>query len=132
MLMRDVEVPTPGPGEVTVKVSYAGICGSELSGYLGHNALRVPPLIMGHEFAGEIASFTPEAQATRPDLYEGQRVTVNPLYYCGDCEWCRSGATQLCANRALLGAHRPGAFAPLISVPSELVVPLPEQLTLRA
>ena len=54
MAMREQVVPVPAAGEVLVKVAYAGICGSELSGYLGHNALRVPPLVMGHEFAGEV------------------------------------------------------------------------------
>ena len=56
MVMREQEDLTPQADEVLVKVAYAGICGSELSGYLGHNALRVPPLVMGHEFSGEIAA----------------------------------------------------------------------------
>ena len=54
MTLRDEPEPTAAADEIVVRVGHAGICGSELSGYLGHNALRVPPLIMGHEFAGEI------------------------------------------------------------------------------
>ena len=49
MAFREQAEPTVGPGEILLKIAYAGICGSELSGYLGHNALRVPPLVMGHE-----------------------------------------------------------------------------------
>ena len=54
MNMRDVAQPTVEDDEVLIKVAYAGICGSELGGFLGHNALRVPPIVMGHEFSGEI------------------------------------------------------------------------------
>ena len=53
MTMREEEQPNTPDDEILVRVGHVGICGSELSGYLGHNALRVPPLIMGHEFAGQ-------------------------------------------------------------------------------
>ena len=59
-------VPDPrieDPRDAIVRVECAGICGSELSGYLGHNALRVPPLVMGHEFSGEIVELGPQARA---------------------------------------------------------------------
>ena len=56
MNLREVADPQPAPQEVLIKVTYSGICGSELGGYLGHNSLRVPPLIMGHEFSGEIVA----------------------------------------------------------------------------
>src|SRR5689334_19014190 len=68
MNMREQERPAPGTGEALVKVAYVGICGSELSGYLGHNALRVPPLVMGHEFAGEVVALGDGVAAKRPDL----------------------------------------------------------------
>ena len=54
MEMQEYPDPSPTAGEVVIRVAFAGICGSELSGFLGHNALRTPPLVMGHEFAGEI------------------------------------------------------------------------------
>src|SRR5262245_4528609 len=79
MTMRDQAELSPQPGEVVIKVAYVGICGSELSGYLGHNALRVPPLVMGHEFAGEIIALGDRAQQINPALSVGQSVTVNPL-----------------------------------------------------
>src|SRR5437870_225131 len=104
------------------QVAYAGICGSELSGYLGTNALRVPPLVMGHEFAGEIVAIGEEARVHYPQLQEGQNVTVNLLSYDGTCEFCRRGHNHLCVSRKLIGAHRPGAFAEFVSVPAELVL----------
>ena len=77
MNLREQDRPAPQPGEVLVRVAYAGICGSELSGYLGHNALRVPPLVMGHEFSGEVAGLGAGAAERQPGLAVGQRVTVN-------------------------------------------------------
>lgn len=131
MAMREQAQPALQPGEVLVKVAFAGICGSELSGYLGHNTLRVPPLVMGHEFAGEVMDLDAEAQAHHPNLKPGQRVTVNPLTYCGRCAYCQRGANHLCPSRRLIGAHRPGAYAEYVAAPAELVLPLPEAMSLR-
>ena len=131
MSMREEKQPEAPADEILVKVDYVGICGSELSGYLGHNALRVPPLIMGHEFAGEIVAVGPMVPTLRPDLTMGSLVTVNPLWYCGECARCAAGYTQLCGNRRLLGAHRPGAFAEYISVPAKLALTLPEGMDSR-
>ena len=131
MTLQNEREPEAAADEIVIKVGYAGICGSELSGYLGHNALRVPPLIMGHEFAGEIVDMGPLVPTLRPDLTIGALVTVNPLWYCGDCAACAAGTNQLCANRRLLGAHRPGAFAEYISAPAKLALTLPEGMDAR-
>ncbi|MYD09763.1 MAG: alcohol dehydrogenase catalytic domain-containing protein [Chloroflexi bacterium] len=131
MTLREQAAPEPAADEILIRVRHAGICGSELSGYLGHNALRVPPLIMGHEFAGEIVAVGARTPSIRLDLAVGALVTVNPLWYCGDCPSCAAGVNQLCANRRLLGAHRPGAFAELISAPAQLALPLPDGMDTR-
>ncbi len=131
MAMREQAEPSVGTDEVLVKVEYAGICGSELSGYLGHNALRVPPLVMGHEFAGKIVALGAEAQARNPSLVAGQAVTVNPLTFCARCECCTRGLNHLCTSRKLIGAHRPGAYAEYVSVPAELAMPLPDGVSAR-
>ena len=131
MNLREQREPQAAADEILLRVGHAGICGSELSGYLGHNALRVPPLIMGHEFAGEIVAIGPLAPTLRPDLEVGARVTANPLWYCGDCRSCAAGLSQLCPERRLLGAHRPGAFAELVSVPAKLALRLPEGVDTR-
>src|SRR5579859_1339238 len=94
--LRDVALPGLAPGEVLIKVSAAGICGSELSGYLGHNSLRRPPLIMSHEAAGRILKIgdaTTLADGTMGQV--GTRVTFNPLLICGTCDRCRAGLTNL-------------------------------------
>jgi 2-desacetyl-2-hydroxyethyl bacteriochlorophyllide A dehydrogenase len=113
MNMREVAVPFLQSGEVLIRVGVAGICGSELSGYLGHNTLRTPPLVMGHEFAGTITAVGEGCN----QLHVGDRVTANPLVTCGRCRDCLSGAANLCASRRLVGAGRPGAFAAYVAVP---------------
>ena len=123
MTLENVPEPAPAPEEVVIRVDAVGICGSELSGYLGENSLRVPPLIMGHEFTGRVVQAPPASR-----LAPGQAVVVNPLLSCGECPMCRSGLDNLCAKRSVVGAHRPGAFAELISVPERSCHPLPPEV----
>lgn len=131
MNLRSVPLPVVADTDVLVRVAYVGICGSELSGYLGHNALRVPPLIMGHEFSGEVVALGSKAQALNAALELGQRVTVNPMVYCGACDYCLSGKNHLCSNRRLIGAHRPGAFAEYTTAPAWMVLPMDAGVSLR-
>ncbi len=128
MEMQEYPDPKPAADEVVIRVAFAGICGSELSGFLGHNALRTPPLVMGHEFAGEIVEVGREVTG----LGVGDAVTVNPLTYCGQCRTCHMGLTQLCPERVLVGAHRPGAFAEYVSIPAFVTHKLPEGMSLRS
>lgn len=117
MSMREVPIPELQADEVLIKVQVAGICGSELGGYLGHNSLRKPPLIMGHEFAGTVEKIGRDVK----HLAVGERVTANPLITCRVCRYCLSGESQLCPNRQLLGAHRSGAFAEFVNIPERNV-----------
>ncbi|MFC4597685.1 zinc-dependent alcohol dehydrogenase [Cohnella hongkongensis] len=124
--IRSVPIPVPEKNEVLIRVSRAGICGSELSGYLGHNSLRHPPLVMGHEFAGTVTAAGQDVATLRA----GDRVTVNPLIACGRCRWCLSGAPQLCSDRQIIGAHRPGAFAEYVAVPAANALVLPHEISM--
>lgn len=132
MALETLSVQDPGTDEVLIEVAYCGICGSELSGYLGHNALRVPPLIMGHEFSGVIVSLGDGAQARNPSVSVGARVTVDPMIYDGTCRYCQDGLEHLCMERQLVGAARPGGFAEYVAAPAHMVFILPESLSLRA
>lgn len=125
MKMREEPVPVLRDDEVLIRVVVAGICGSELSGYTGHNSLRKPPLVMGHEFSGVIERTGSRAGRYRP----GDRVTANPLVTCGACTYCRTGRSQLCRERQLLGAHRPGAFAEYVAVPERNVAKLDDRVS---
>jgi 2-desacetyl-2-hydroxyethyl bacteriochlorophyllide A dehydrogenase len=127
--LRDVPEPEPGPEEVLIRVAYSGICGSELGGYLGLNSLRKPPLVMGHEFSGEILQLGSQARQHNPELVEGQRVTVNPLWSCGRCRYCLGGRHQLCTRRQILGAHQPGSYAERVKAHARMVYPIPDSLS---
>ena len=111
MVQRAEPMPKPAEGEVLISVGAVGICGSELGGFLGHNSLRFPPLIMGHECAGQVVQVTGGRFATGNAATVGARVTFNPLVVCDTCDRCLSGKSNLCRRRQLVGAHRPGAFA---------------------
>lgn len=99
MVLRGEPVPQPAPGEVLLEVDAVGICGSELSAYLGENSLRRPPLIMGHEAAGRVA-ITTNAPFADGQIHDAStRVTFNPLVICGQCDRCTSGHANLCRTR---------------------------------
>jgi threonine dehydrogenase-like Zn-dependent dehydrogenase len=134
MREQSVPIPEPASGEVIIEVDAVGICGSELSGYLGQNSLRRPPLIMGHEAAGCIVKMHDSAtgSVTFADGNTGQvgsRVTFNPLISCGTCNRCRAGLANLCYNRQLIGAARPGAFARFVAVPAAQCWAVPDTLS---
>lgn len=116
---EEVEEPAAGPDEAIVQVRAVGICGSELHGVASSSSFRVPPLVMGHELSG-----------TREDT--GERVIVNPLVSCLTCDLCRRGRPNLCRARAIVGIHRPGAFAERVAVPEQNLYRAPESLPFEA
>jgi 2-desacetyl-2-hydroxyethyl bacteriochlorophyllide A dehydrogenase len=120
MEIKDVPLPKPQPGEVLVKIHSVGICGSELSGYLGESSIRVPPLIMGHEFSGIVVQSGDKAVRFK----DGDGVVVNPLVTCGECYLCMQDLQNLCQQRQILGVHKPGAYAEFVTVPEINCIPV--------
>jgi 2-desacetyl-2-hydroxyethyl bacteriochlorophyllide A dehydrogenase len=116
----------PGPDEVVLRPGAVGICGSEVEGYLGHMGNRTPPLVMGHEFAGEIVTAGAGAEE-----WIGRRAAVNPIEGCGHCPLCRSGQENICPDRTLIGVHLDGAFADLVRAPVANLRGLPDELDIR-
>jgi threonine dehydrogenase-like Zn-dependent dehydrogenase len=127
MELRDLERPRPVAGEVLLQVAYSGICGSELSGFMGKSSIRKPPLVFGHELSGFVAEVGP---GTHAPIAVGSRVTVNPLLSCTRCEFCVTGRAHLCQRRRLLGAAVPGSNAEYVVVPAGALEPLPDDLAL--
>ena len=131
MRLRRLDRPVLRDGEVLVQVAWSGICGSELSGFLGQNSLRTPPLVFGHELSGTVAEVGPGVPDGPAGWQPGTRVTVNPLVTCGRCRSCTTGRHQLCPARLLLGASLPGSNAEYVAVPATALEPVPEGLDLR-
>ncbi|TMD06348.1 MAG: zinc-binding dehydrogenase [Chloroflexi bacterium] len=127
MEVREVDEPRPGPGEVVVKTEAAGICGSEVEGYLGRMANRKPPLVMGHEYAGAVS----EVGEAVDRAWRGRRVAVNPIVGCGRCRYCTSGDRNLCPDRHLVGIGVPGGFAVASVVPERCLFALPDGMDAR-
>jgi threonine dehydrogenase-like Zn-dependent dehydrogenase len=128
MSLRDVPRPSPAPGEVLLQVIYSGICGSELSGFMGKSSIRTPPLVFGHEIAGLVAKVGAGTDCAAP---VGARATVYPLVVCGSCQHCVTTRSHLCRTRRLLGAALPGGNAEYVLIPAASVEPIPDTLTLR-
>lgn len=123
----EVDAPEPGDVEVMVEVAACGICGSDLAMYLHgppSEAGDGKPYVMGHEFGGTVVEAGDAA-----DVAVGTEVVVNPLVACEDCWCCEQGTYNLCRNLTVIGAQRPGAYAPEVAAPATNVVPLPDGLS---
>jgi len=123
----DAPEPKIGPKDVLVAVKACGICGSDIHGMDGSSGRRVPPIIMGHEAAGEITAIGDEVSEWRP----GDAVTFDSMVYCGECEDCKAGNTNLCESRNVLGVscddyRRHGCFAEYVAIPEHILCKIPE------
>lgn len=124
--VREVPKPVPGPGEVVIDVKYMGICGSDIPGYEGKQAVKMP-IIPGHEFTGVVDQIGEGVTGLRA----GQKVMAQAAWGCGQCKHCLEGKHNLCTDRRLLGANVNGALAEYIKVPASAVIPLEEDTDLR-
>ena len=116
---RDVPDAVPRDGEHLIRIEASGICGSDMHAYLGHDARRPAPLILGHEAAGVIEG----------GPRSGTRVTINPLVTCGTCPACRAARENLCPDRQIISMPpREGAFAQFVSMPDSNLVEVPEDV----
>lgn len=120
----DKSIPTVVPGEVLIKVAYAGVCGSDMFIYQGTHPRAKAPLVIGHEFSGTIV----QGHHTLP---KGTPVTVYPLLSCGHCEPCRNGYAHVCNTLKLIGIDCDGGMAEYVKVPEDKIVPIPESLSLK-
>lgn len=123
MLVEDVAPPRPAPGEVVLQVDAAGICGSDVTAFLGHMGTARPGSVRGHELAGTVVETDPGDAGLL-----GARVAVNPLVSCGSCPACRRGADNQCPHQQSIGIQRPGGFAEQVLVPVRNLVPVPADL----
>lgn len=121
--VQNLPDPVPEKGEVLIKVRACGICGSDVHGYYGLTGRRIPPVTMGHEFCGEVC----ELGADVKHFSVGDRVVVQPINFCGECENCKKGLTMLCLNKRFLGVlSENGAMAEYVAVPEKLLYKIPD------
>jgi threonine 3-dehydrogenase len=126
MALRDVPRPACGPSDVLIRVHYAGVCGTDLHIWEWDSwasARLKPPVIIGHEFAGEVAELGREAAAAGL-LAVGDLVTAEGHIVCGHCLQCRLGDAHLCRRTQIIGVDRDGAFADYIAMPASNVMRL--------
>lgn len=123
----DIPIPTIGSNDVLIKVKYAGICGSDKHIFNKGMFVEKIPETMGHEFVGTIAKIGKNVS----DFSLNDRVTANPMIYCGRCYACLQGMYNACDKLTFIGESRPGSFAEYISINAEKVIKIPEKLDLR-
>jgi 2-desacetyl-2-hydroxyethyl bacteriochlorophyllide A dehydrogenase len=121
LAVEEVPIPSPGPGEVLVRVEACGICGTDLRIQTADFPADYP-VIPGHEFCGTIEEVGPDAG----ELQVGQRVAVNPNTPCRRCRWCYRGEPHLCRSMTACGVTYNGGFAQYCKVAAQLALPLPE------
>jgi threonine 3-dehydrogenase len=126
IVLREVPVPVYGPSEVLIRVHHAGVCGTDLHIWewdsWASGRLK-PPVVVGHEFAGEITQLG--ADAARSGLLAmGDLVTAEGHVVCGHCLQCRLGDAHLCLRTQIIGVDRDGAFADYIVMPASNVIKL--------
>lgn len=123
--IRDVSIPAIGPGEVLVRLKATGICGTDL--HIEEDVFATnPPVIIGHEFSGQIAEVGPGVEGWK----SGDRVVAEPHRGgCGVCRHCLTGAVEVCAKKRALGYRVDGAFTEYTNLPSSVLHRIPDNLS---
>jgi len=130
MEIQNVATPEVKSNEVLVNTAYAGICGTDRALYAGlpGSANAVPPIILGHENSGIVAAIGSDVT----NVKVGDRVTVDPNIYCGQCKYCRTDRPELCDNLSAVGVTRDGGLAESFTAPSSVVYPIPDSVSLKS
>ncbi len=116
----DIQEPaSPGPGEALVRVHRVGICGTDISGYLGKMPFFSYPRIPGHELGVEVLETGPDVTNVKP----GDRCSVEPYMNCGDCHACRKGAGNCCAKLKVIGVMTDGGLRQRLVLPAHKLHP---------
>jgi len=124
-------LPDPGPGEVQVRVSAIGICGSDMHSYSEGAVGETPnhyPMVIGHEPSGTVVKTGPGVTGISP----GDRGSLEPALYCYHCEFCRSGRHNICAKLRFMSSGRePGYFREYVNIPVHNFLPIPAGMSLE-
>ncbi|SFS58015.1 2-desacetyl-2-hydroxyethyl bacteriochlorophyllide A dehydrogenase [Sulfitobacter marinus] len=125
--VETAEAAGPAAGEVSIRIAYCGICGTDMHVYHGNMDARVGfERVIGHEMSGVVAAVGDGVTG----FAEGQKVVVRPLDHCGDCPACNAGHQHICHNLKFLGLDTNGAMQEIWTVPSHTVHLLPDDMRL--
>lgn len=124
LVIEQRALPVPAAGEVRVRVSYAGICGSDVHIYHGHNPFAKYPRVIGHEFFGHIDSVGEGVDTARI----GERVVIDPVVSCGHCYPCSVGRPNVCNELQVIGVHRDGGFSDYACAPAKNAYNVPASI----
>ncbi|MFN4181632.1 MAG: alcohol dehydrogenase catalytic domain-containing protein [bacterium] len=126
--IEEVARPSPGAGEVLVRIASCGVCHTDLH-YIDHGVptFKNPPLILGHEASGIVEEVGEGVTRVKP----GDRVLIPPVFPCGQCEMCRIGRENVCQNLEMVGNNRDGAYAEYMVAPAKDCIFLPETVPLE-
>jgi len=122
---HEVAKPTIGNGQVLIKIKDIGICGSDIHVYHGEHPFTSYPVTQGHEVSGEIVELGDDITS----LMAGQKVTIEPQFFCGKCHPCRNGKYNLCEDLKVMGFQATGAASELFAVDASKVTPLPDNMS---
>lgn len=129
MEVQEVEIPKCEPGDVLIKVAYAGICGTDLHAYKGEYSRTKFPVVLGHELSGVIT----EVGEGVTQFKVGDRVTCESTYKpCGTCRYCKKKEYNLCGHRIGIGTNKDGAFEEYMTMQADRVWKLPDNVSLRS
>ena len=123
--IEHVHAPVPGDGELLVRTSVVGVCGSDTHAAAGHHPFIELPYRPGHEAVGVVAATGWGAGEFAP----GDRVLIEPNLYCSRCPQCRSGRYNICQELKVFGCQTPGAMADLFTIPADRVHRVPAGMT---
>jgi L-iditol 2-dehydrogenase len=115
--LEEVGEPTPGPGEVKLRIRNTSTCGTDVKIFKNGHPNMSPPQVMGHEIAGEVVEVGQEVAGWIP----GDRVQVIAAIPCGRCEECSRGRMTVCPNQTSMGYQYPGGFAEYMVVPKAVL-----------
>ena len=118
--VQEVDEPAYGEDEVLIDVKACGVCGSDLHAYRGFHPFRRPPVVLGHEVAGQVVSVGPAVR----DVRVGDRVAVEPQIYCGTCNFCVGGLPNFCVAMRRPGLRWGGTLAERMMAPEKVLYTL--------
>ena len=126
IVVGEADIPVPGKNQILIKVERVGVCGSDPTIYFGRHPYVKYPVVMGHEFSGTVAALGEGAA----DPIVGTRVAVIPHLVCGECEACKAEIYNFCESLRCTGAEADGAHCGYIAMPKEMVLPIPDAMSL--